>query len=759
MKKGIFFLLLLGIISSCALVFSSSASSDYFAVERKLMAYDSTVENKSFQSYQEVTSARQPVFAKDWEKTFAELPKSEWLYILPHGEAAKYQPLVDSHRQGYAFVLDTLYYVNADGWITVLDVATRAETPLFKAEGFVKEMKATVDLLFYECAGQLYRYHIPSGQKDFFMTVPAYGNTGWNLVSNQTVSFNSHWKQYWYNREEDQYYSAYSKPQYHTVSPGNEGLRPAEFVAERTALTQTVFEIEYDYLIRRIPFASYLTERVDFSNFRASSLLRNDDGILRQELDYLGWIDLDEEVSEPYPEKNPDMPRIPAAVVKQVYESVFGQGAFASLEGKDIRSVVEGHLYYDQQTDEYRFMCYTGGGGDGGGYRRTVYTDVVEKDGVTEVYVRFATAEPTTTKVLFHPGMSTLVEDEPFAFALGNADYFSVRKFLDGEYDAYLPLYKVTLRENEDGSYRWESTEPVEEGKASLSELFPASTPSANGDDYEAFFSKHRNLTACLLGSKNKAWSELVLVTPDNAEELKSVIVTENNLDLNTMHGFWYYGRNPYNKQSWQYMLRFVTPYDTFGQMLYYERGGILYSCDLDYKKYSPLHLVGDGVEDIHAFRDLIFFRRGDRLYRYYIPLDLLEEVATLPEGAQWSPASNRDLCFTTQTRTYWYDIQTKTEMDTYSGPEIITVTVDDKVVDPNADTSQKITDTDKNTEASDSLTEETDASVDDVSTGSVTDGVSQEEGSSAVWIVVAVVAVAAVAAAAVFFVLKKKKA
>jgi len=555
-----------------------------------------------------------------------------------------------------------------------MNAATREETPILRPEGKVKAMWASVDLIFYECAGQLYRYHIPTGQKDFFMTLPCSVYRGWKVVSNQTVQFDLNWEDCWYNREEGKYYSSYSDPVFFYVTRGEEGKVPSKISTERTLFSGDEIALRYNALVRRIPGGSYSVGKVTFENLRHGEFTRDDLDILREELHYLGLIDMADSIWDI--EQTKESTRLPATTVRDMYESVFGKGSFASLAGKDLNSVTGGYFLYDKETDEYRYVCYSYGGGDAAITGNTVFTKVVEKGGSVELYVRKAII--SQGGVLFYPGNTWLVDhyDAPiFAIGKRSSDPESDRqpdKMLEnGELDEYLPLYKVTFLANGDGSYAWQSTEMVEEGKPipeSCFEETPLPLGKVSGD---AYFAEERQLVTSPFGSFNKFWSKVVLVTEDNVDEWKEKIE-----DRNPQLGYWIYRKTSYDKTfRWRHLLG-EGEFGTFAYYRYYERGGVLFENNLDDQTEIPLGIVGKDVEDIVAFRDLVFYRVGNAIYRCYIPEASLKQVVTIPSGAQWEPVSNRVIRITAGGETYWYDTESGTNMSSYSGPEIREVPV-----------------------------------------------------------------------------------
>lgn len=684
MKKMRWLIPIILLFFAGTLVFSSFAAEatpheTYFSVERKLLEYSVSVENKAFSATLEVTTGRQSYHVRNWQETFAEEPRANWIYILPHGEGAKYQPLVSSNGQGFDTVLDTLYYVNADGWIAALDVATRTEKALFKPEGKVKRLQATVDLIFYECAGQLYRYYIPSGKSDFFMTLPYNRGQGWSVVSNQTVKFSMNYEGFWYNREEDQYYENSPGPDFFYVKEGEENQIPTEISPERTpASKESLFELKYEHLIRLIPETSILTGKITYGNMGTGEFLFDDSDVLRQEMHYLGLIDMGDDIWDI--EKSSESARLSAATLKQVYERVFGPGTFASLAGKDIQDVTGGYFIYDKETDEYVYYCYSYGGGDPAMTGRRFYFKAEEKNGTVNLYFRDASISQGGT--VFYAGNTSLThEDYGGAFAVGFRDGFEDSSLqpdtmlVNGAFDEYLPVYVASFRQNADGSYRWVSTEMVEEGKEIPKSCFGEwSLPTGKMADDE-YFSFERQLVTSPFASLKKTWTTTVFLTEENLAEWKPVIFADEP-DRDPPLGLWVYRKFNGNGMHWSY-----SPggdiLGTFGYYCYRVKNGVLYEWNLDASTATPLFLSDENMADFVAFRDLLFYRVGNKVYRYYIPDGTLDEVATLPDGATWEPASNRVLCITVGGETYWYDTESDQRKDSYDGPEIISVAVE----------------------------------------------------------------------------------
>ncbi|MBQ4322908.1 MAG: hypothetical protein IJC19_03105 [Clostridia bacterium] len=683
MKKLFLFCMVLVLLFTGTLIFSFAAEEEgplsyeeYFSEERGLKQYTHDTKSMVYSSHNYVALIDYTYHLKDWQRYYTAEPQPDWLYITPLG-GSKQEPLVKANEQAYDFLPDTLYYVNDEGWIVALNLLTRQETRIVKPEGKVDAMEASLDLLFFEVDRKLYRHYLSGGQTDFVVDLSPYNpNRGWYAFSNQTVCPSSG---LYYNREKDRYYSKVGFNQVFRVSKGEEDKISPPITVEGIDYDTDSIEFKYRYLTRLIPKASFDKGLVMFDNLPSGEFTNNDNDILLQELSYAGIISMRRQAGYPDSE-NPYLPRIPAATVKKVYENIFGPGTFREREKKDISDVVGGILFYEEETDEYRFLCYSGGGGDPACFPRAGYTDISITEDSIVLLVRYATMSVAfSDKVSIYTG-STLLTDRqnvtPFCVMpeienpYDNPD--SARnRFENGFYDAYLPLYKVTFKANGDGTYHWSSTLLVEEAKTIPVELYPKEPDPEDlqSKDYKEFFGEERSLVSVVLGSVNESWSQLVEVDESNEAQWRTIIYKWENSPALRL-GFWWNRKTGENNSSWQYLFSSDLSSCFHRNYVYWAFDNYISVIDLDSDETKILCTLSTPVKKMVAYEDLLFFQCEDTIYRMYLPNGMVEDLMTIPEGAEWEPVSNVTVKYSLNGKTAWYNSLKRETVRIYHGPE-----------------------------------------------------------------------------------------
>ena len=500
--------------------------SDYFSSERAIKRYAYSENSAVYRSLEDVPAVDYEYRLENWEKFYAVQPEIDGLYYMPLN-GGEYEYLVNLNGQSYDAELDTLYYVNAAGQIVSLDLVSRLERVIANAEGTVTAMEATCDLLFYEADRKLYRIYLPEGKTDLFMDLSLYNpRLKWSAFSNQCVRLFLHNRVIYYNRETDRYYSSLSSTDTFYITKGSENLVPPVISPKGTLFDTEGIFFNYSHLIRLIPDASYGSGTVTYETLKTAEFTNNNNDLLLQELSYAGIISMRTEDEMVYPNtETPYLPRIPAATVKECYEKIFGKGTFAALAGKDITDVVGGSLLYDAKSDEYRFLCYTGGGGDSGCLPRALYTDIATSEDEVVLQVRYGLVfRGSSSQIALYSGSSRLVDYQ-------NAKAFSVIPEMDrpyeqtdsavkraqnGVYDSYFPLYKVTFKANGDGTYYWKSTELVEEATPVPEELFPVKNSVVNT---ETSSNTSSSATDAVSDSTSSVVEDIVFPTTDVPSE------------------------------------------------------------------------------------------------------------------------------------------------------------------------------------------------------------------------------------------------
>ncbi len=683
MKKLFLFCIVLVLLFTGTLIFSFAAEEEgplsyeeYFSEERGLKQYSFDTKSIVYSSYDYVAPIDYTYRIKNWQRYYAVEPQPDWLYITPL-VGGKQEPLVKANEQAYYFLLDTLYYVNAEGWIVSLDLISRKETKIVKPEGKVDAMEASLDLLFFEVDRKLYRHYLPGGQTDFVMDLSPYNpNRGWYAFSNQTVCPNF---DLYYNREKDQYYSKVGFSQVFRVSEGEEDKISPPITVEGIAYDTDSIEFKYRYLTRLIPEASFGEGLVIFDTLPSAEFTNNDNDILLQELSYAGIISMRRQAV--YPDfDSPYLPRIPAETVKKTYENIFGPGKFRHREGQDIGDVVGGTLIYDKETDEYRFLCYTGGGGDPACMSRAAYTDITINEQEVVLYVRYALMSMGyQDNVPIYAGCSLLTDRKnavPFSVIPEIDDPYdnpnsAQNRFESGFYDEYLPLYRVTFTANGDGTYHWSSTFLMEDAKPIPVELYPKEPDPEDlqSEDYKKFFGEERSLVSVTPGSLSGSWTQLVEVDKKNEAQWRQVIRGATSTEV-LHYGFWWSKKIFENTDSWQYLFDSEMPHCFHRNYVFWGSEHYLCMSDLDLDERRTLYTSNAPIIKVFAFEDLLFFQCENTVYRMYLPNGMVEDLMTIPEGAEWEPVSNVTVKYSLNGKTAWYNSLKRETVRIYHGPE-----------------------------------------------------------------------------------------
>ena len=155
-----------------------------------------------------------------------------------------------------------------------------------------------------------------------------------------------------------------------------------------------------------------------------------------------------------------ELERISEETVKTTFESLFGEGTFASLENSNRFYASWGILErFEGKTDYVYYENFAGG--DPAAFPRKTVLSITEQGDLVVLKVRYGVWG-------FYPGeKNSLMGDSK---ALADIEYTPLAyvapeqfdAFAEGAYDAYLPVYAHTFQANGDGTFCWVSTEMVE---------------------------------------------------------------------------------------------------------------------------------------------------------------------------------------------------------------------------------------------------------------------------------------------------------
>jgi hypothetical protein len=199
-------------------------------------------------------------------------------------------------------------------------------------------------------------------------------------------------------------------------------------------------------------------------------------GLIPKDLQIFGYQPTEEQILA--------CPRVSATDLRRTFDRLFGPDASKLLDGVERFG---GDVSYLQLLEDgtYAYVPYSSLGGMGGADRISYVKSERDGDKVF-VYVRYAyysAPYPCIWIVGVRAGNS-----EPYRL-LSTVDTsgWSVQpwtRVAAGEFDEYFPIYKHTFVSNGDGTYYWDSTELVEEGKQiPLSAIYsPPATEAVGGD-------------------------------------------------------------------------------------------------------------------------------------------------------------------------------------------------------------------------------------------------------------------------------------
>jgi len=498
MKKGILLGLIVSLLLSLAVLVSSAAGDsntstsdrpltygDYFSEERRVKKYNTLEKSAVYTSHRYVSLELSEYYrlSGDWQGHFTAAPEGDMIYIIPP-DGTKYEPLIDINGQDYSFVLDTLYYVTADGWIVARDLVSEEEVKIVRPEGEVFAMEASIDLLFYEVDRKLYRVYLPENRIDFFMDLSPYSPwQEWSVFSNQSVCVYFNGEKIYYNREEECYYSDLGLGGAFLVARGEENKVPSSLSSKRVPYDENGIVSRYGHLIRTIPDASYSSIRTEYGHILGYDNSNMD--IFFQELAYAGILRC-VDPSYFFEMEEDDSPCISKEMLQEVYERTFGPGSFEKFKSKEILSSSYGEIVYNTDHHDYHNAYFVNPNlkQNPDIISRVAYTDVSDNGSEIILKVRrgVASLEVSSKVRLFGSGSSKAFSIIPEVEDFRKDPDSAYNRLLRGEYDEYFPLYAVTFLSNGDGTYHWKSTELLEGGTPVPGELFPVKAENVNTD-------------------------------------------------------------------------------------------------------------------------------------------------------------------------------------------------------------------------------------------------------------------------------------
>ena len=533
-------------------------------------------------------------------------------------------------------------------------------------------------------------------------------------------------------------------------------------------------------LVSQIPDAAYTgdtetIETVAQSNNDIQQLYWSYADILFDRLYDAGLIpkDMEEFKNAPTEEEMAACPQVSVEDVCKTFDRLFGPNASSVLRINERDSgwmigTGSESLLLSKDKKSFVYVPYFYGGGVFGGTRKVFQKSETAGEDLI-LYTKFSYFAPYAD-IYFYIEESVRVGSKSL-ISLEESDWKSVDvdpwDLLDsGAFDKYFPTYKHTFKPNGDGTYYWASTVKEADGEkiplsvvheslpAKISEKLLAQVPhGAYNMQQKITFenlpgSSAPNVSSILINRlhalgylKNDKPGDIKGYPADTT--LETVPLQTVKVVFDSLFGVGSFDNLPNNEIFvFNNQLSFIK---SEGVYVYHSYNGSSdASCEFREEILDSTFSGNDYIVKVRyclfgfygGAKDELCSLMGDNSVNsnlQYTPLAYVEKdrVQDFREGAYDAYSPIYTLTFKSNGRGsyYWYS----TEMT--EAPKQIPENMVHSYPSPTTD------------------------AITDVSTGSATNVVPQEEGSSAVWIVVAVVAVAAVAAAAVFFVLKKKKA
>ncbi|MBQ4323028.1 MAG: hypothetical protein IJC19_03730 [Clostridia bacterium] len=528
----------------------------------------------------------------------------------------------------------------------------------------------------------------------------------------------------------------------------------------------------HEKLLEYVPYAAYTgqTETIETQGVSYCTLR-----IFYKELKQQGLIPSDMKSIDREPSKEAllSFPQVSVEDVCKTFDRLFGPNASRLLKideaesGKPILNSMSEQLYLSEDRKTFYYVPHWYGGGDYTlPYGRLFRSEVVGEDLCLYVRMVYTSFDNDLYFWLFETFKREKVLID---YRCDDWDKLGVNpwEMLDnGDFDEYLPVYKHTFKPNGDGTYYWASTVKETDGKQ-----IPISAISSEVSDFirntlmaqiprAAYSGKNENIQSVSWGEDTDYSVDQVLFEKLVALDLlpKTTIgIAKPTISVDKV-------TETFDQLFGEGASKRIQGMSTIGNKrhcLTLLNGG---------ESYEYTHLTS-GESNTRAWytahvrtefsgNDIVLYTRFAETASKNYPIFWISENCKSDENpvllikgveanklsdelSPWTRLKNGE--FDEYLPVYKHTFKpngdgtyywAQTELET-AGKEIPLSVIDPSAKEENTDTSTAA----------------------DVSTGSATDVMPQEEGSSAVWIVVAVVAVAAVAAVAVFFVLKKKKA